>query len=591
MKTEKGGEQILKGTGISPGFAIGPAYLFARDAYQEHAIRHIGADQVELEKKRFERAVAQSEKELRKITDVAREKIGDSSADIFQAQAMMLRDVALYQEVLRKIEHELVDSSCAVQQVLKKHRIRMEGSGSDYLRERAEDLADLQSRLQRNLQRGRILSRIETDSVVIAENLTASDVILFSRRSILGCAMDFGGLTSHVALIARSLGIPAVFGLHEITQHAEPGDQVIIDGLNGQVILRPEPQTLAVYQGRFERYKRLRAEQESLVPLSAETLDGTPVCLMANVEVEEEFPAIAHYGAQGIGLFRTEMLFLARGRFPEEDEQYDAYTKAIDHARPYPTTFRLFDLGGDKVLPLAHREHNPFLGWRGIRILLQKPDLLRTQVRAILKASAAGPSRILLPMITSLREIHDFRRHLDHVVAELAEAGIPHDPDIPVGIMVEVPSVALLIEEFAREVDFFSIGTNDLTQYVLAVDRGNDMVASLYEELHPSVLRLIERVIRVGNETGVEVSICGEMAAQPRAAPVLLGLGLRVFSVSPAYLLDVKRVIRAITIGEAEGLADDALKMQEADEVEGLVRRWLRDHACDPGQLLDLVDT
>jgi phosphotransferase system enzyme I (PtsI) len=308
------------------------------------------------------------------------------------------------------------------------------------------------------------------------------------------------------------------------------------------------------------------------------------------VEVEEEFPILKRNGAEGIGLYRTEVLFLSSGAFPSEEEQTAAYVRAVQETSPHSTTFRLFDLGGDKMMPMADREQNPFLGWRGIRILLDRTETLKSQIRAVLRASVHGTARILLPMVTAVNEIRQFRYLLEEVKTELSEQDFEFDSEIQIGVMIEVPAAALMIDDMAAEADFLSIGTNDLTQYVLAVDRGNDLVSHLYQELHPSILKLIESIIAAGERAGLEVTVCGEMAAHPRAVPVLLGLGLRHFSVSPAYLLEVKRIIRAISMTEAREIAAEALRLHEAEEVGELVDGWLRKHACDPNQLLESLE-
>lgn len=583
-------ETTLKGLGVSPGIAIGSVFLFEKAEYGEDGIRQLTTDEIPEVIDRFKSAVTQSEKELNRIADVAEGKIGSKPAEIFRAKAMMLRDPALYDEVIRLVTAEKISAAHAVKQVLQTYKERLEKSSDTYLRDRSADLDDLQQRLLRNLRRGSIISKIPDYAIVIAENLTAADVILFSRRKLLGCATSFGGLTSHVALIARALGIPSVFSLHDVTGAVRTGETVILDGLNGRLIASPTQSTLARYRSRQKRYRQLRAEQKSLIPLASETLDGVHVDLLANVEIEEEFPVVRRNGAVGIGLFRTEVQLLDIGAFPSLEEQADTYSKVVDAIKPHPATFRLFDLGGDKVMPMADREQNPFLGWRGIRILLDRTTMLKTQLRAILHASARGPAKILLPMVTKIKEVRQFKAILGEVMNEMERSGEAFTRAIPVGVMIEVPSAALMIEDIACEVDFLSIGTNDLVQYVLAVDRGNDLVSHLFEELHPSILRLIDHILQAGRKHSVEVTVCGEMASHPRAVPVLLGLGLRHFSVSPAYLLEVKRIIRAISIKEAEAIADRALRLHEADEVAALVDGWLRKHACDPSQLLESLE-
>jgi phosphotransferase system enzyme I (PtsI) len=583
---EGGEERVVQGVGVAPGIAIGTAVTFASESFRAQRRQVDGGDADE-EVARFERALQRAERELNKIATFAGEKLGESSAEIFHAQTLILRDQALHDDVTELIRDERYSADFAAQTVLDRIRQRMEGSTSEYLRERANDLVDVQNRLLRNLQQSKAFARIETERIVVAENLTAADILLFSRRHILGCALDFGGPTSHVSIMARALGVPAVVSLHGFSHTVRGGETLVLDGFSGRVTINPTEETLAAYREREATYQRGLEERQELVPLPAETKDGFRIALRANVELEEELPLLSKYGAEGIGLFRTEMLLLAKGRPIDEEEQLAVYRNTIRAARPHPTTFRLIDLGGDKLLPMAHREHNPFLGWRGIRILLDKPHLLRPQLRAILRAAVDGPARILLPMVSAFDEVKRFQGLLDEAVQSLERDGLEHDPDVDIGIMVEVPSVALTLDRFAPEVDFFSIGSNDLTQFTLAVDRGNDLVSDRYHELHPAVLRLIERTARVGARHGVTVSLCGEMASNPRVAPLLIGLGLSELSVSPAFLLDVKRAVRSCSKEKMVALAERALDQPDAQSVVTLLNTWLREHVPELATFFD----
>lgn len=571
---------VYEGVGVAPGIAIGPVYLYAR---KDHTIeqREIESDQVEQEVERFENAIAKAERDLRKISSITREKLGPESASIFEAQMLMLRDEALYPEVLERIRKHKYNAGFAVHEVMEKHRRLLQASNSEYLRERSNDLLDVQDRLITHLRRGKMLSSVDKNTIIVSENLTAADIILFSRRGILGCVLDYGGSTSHVAIMARALGVPAVMSMHGITQQVKHGDMMILDGLDGHVLVNPDAQTLENYKIRQERYRRLLQDQKHLVPLPAETLDHHTVKLHANLEFMEELDLLDEYGADGIGLFRTEILFLMRGHLTiTEDEQFDLYKQIVQQVGPRVTTFRILDLGGDKMLPIAHREHNPFLGWRGIRVLLDRPEVMLPQLRALLRASAFGPLRLLLPMITNLQEIHRFKEILAGVQQSLEERGEAFAEDVPVGIMVEVPAVALTAEQYAAEVDFFSIGTNDLTQYTLAVDRGNDLVSNLYSEFHPGVLKLIHHTIDAAHRHGIPVSLCGEMGGNPRATPLLVGMGIDELSASPAYLPEVKRIIREIRLDDAKQVAAEALKSSSVEAVSALIDDWLECHAC-----------
>lgn len=580
-----GGEVVLDGIGVAPGIAIGPAYVYRPGQFQAEP-EALDPGGVEAEVERFERAVARSERELRKIVTVAQEKLGEGSARIFDAQLLVLRDAEFYDAVVEHVRSHQVGAAFAVQAVMEALRRRLDASGNAALRERAGDLLDVQNRVLRNLQQGRAFSKIERDRVVVAENLTAADVLLFARRGVRACVLDFGGPTSHVSIMARALGVPAVVSLHDVADQVQPDDLLVVDGFSGRVVLNPGPETLARYRAKQARFHSLREAREGLAAEPSTTLDGRAVALQANLEFREELPLLDEYGAQGIGLFRTEMLFLTQGKALEEEEQYVVYRDVVRRAAPHGVTFRLIDLGGDKILPMGRREANPFLGWRGVRILLSKPDLLRPQLRAILRAAAHGPARILLPMVSALDEVRAIRQAVRETAEELAREGVPFGSDVPVGVMVEVPAVALMAEHFAAEADFFSIGTNDLTQFVLAVDRGNDLVAHRYRELHPAVLQLIRRAVDEAHRAGITASLCGEMAADPRVTPLLVGLGLDALSASPAYLTLVKRALRAMTFEEAHALARHALLQPDADGVARLLRRWLNDHTPDLAAVL-----
>jgi phosphotransferase system enzyme I (PtsI) len=390
--------------------------------------------------------------------------------------------------------------------------------------------------------------------------------------------------------MARGLSLPSVVSLHGVTRAVQTGDTVILDGFNGRLIVNPSPNTLEIYRRLQERYHWLLEDEKTLAPLPAVTKDGHPVTLLANMEFREEIELVKQFGAEGVGLFRTEFLFLMHGfKDYTEEEQYSIYRDIVHAIAPNPTTFRLLDLGGDKLLPVAHREQNPFLGWRGIRILLDKPELLKPQLRALLRASMSGPVRILVPMISNLSEVRRIKALLEATKQELRDQRIPFDESVPMGIMVEVPSVALMADQYAREVDFFSIGTNDLTQYILAVDRGNDLVSDRYEELDPAVLAMIARTTAAADEAGIPVSICGEMASDPLATAILIGLGLSSLSASPTFLPEIKRVIRSMQRIEAKTLAERVMRIYDPAERRKTLMDWLKEHA--PGYYAFLKDS
>ena len=577
--SSEGDERVIDGMSLAPGIAIGRAHLVANglDGVDD---KRIPEDERDAERALFEDALERTDRSLRRVIAIAQEKLGDDSAAIFEAHRMMLQDEELLRPVRRRIEEEGERAGHALKAVMDQHRRRLEASENEYLRERASDLADVQNRIIQQLRRGKLTTDVSNEAIVVADDIGAADVIRFNNRGVRGCVSAHGGTTSHVALIARALGVPMVGGIPSVTGHVRNEATLIVDGLQGRVISHPTSETLQFYRERQARHDELLHEREELIGLPAETQDGHAVRLMANIEFQEELELVNTYGAEGIGLLRTEMLFLMRRNITlSEDEQYAAYREVIEQVQPGMSTIRLLDLGGDKMLPLAHREHNPFLGWRGIRVLLDRPELLRPQLRALLRASVHGPLQILLPMVTHRSEVVQFKDILSDVKSSLERDGYDMPSHVPVGAMVEVPSVALRPEGFASEVDFFSIGTNDLTQYVLAIDRSNDMVADRHDALHPAVLTLIQRTIEGARQHDIPVSLCGEIGSVPHAIPILLGLGLDAISASPTYLPPVKRIIRSIRLSDARALAADVLAAADVEEVHALNAAWLRKHA------------
>lgn len=577
----------LRGSGVAPGIAIGPAYVYSRDRIRVEE-QTIDPSESESELLSLKGALFRSERDLNKIVSVAKERLGDNSVDVFQAQILMLHDEAVLGEIRALITERNYKADYAVRVVMTAYRQRIESSGNEYLQERAADIRDVEERIINQLRRTKLLSAIDPNTIVVAENLTAGDIILFSRRGILGCVMDYGGSTSHVSIMARALGLPTLVGAHTASRLVSNGDMLIVDGLSGELVVNPIPETLERYKRMQTRYSRLLVEEKEFVPLPAKTIDGRRIALRANIEFKSELELLPEYGAEGIGLFRTEMLFLTEGRLSvSEDEQYKIYRQFVEAAGTDVATIRVLDLGGDKLLPVAHREHNPFLGWRGIRVLLDKVDILKTHLRAIVRASVHGNLRILVPMITTMEEARQFREIFHEVCTQLVTDGIPFDENIKLGAMIEVPSAALMADQFAEEFDFLSIGTNDLTQYVLAVDRGNDLVADLYQELHPAVLRLIKMTIDAGHRRGLSISVCGEMAADSRNVPILVGLGVDELSASPVYLPQLTRLIRAIEFEDVKNLADRALSSRDAEAVQEILDEWLVSHPFDLQHILD----
>lgn len=578
-----GGERIIPGTGATAGVAIGSAYRY--DASVPDPDREqIAADEVAAELKLLADAVQRAEQEIDTTRMLAHESLETRDQDIFEARAMMLRDEELFGAVRERIREQKESAGTALKRVLQRHRARLEESDDPYLRERTRDLVDLEKHLLRALQRGRVRWRIEDHSIVVAHSLTATEVLRLSRHGMLGCVTEDGGATSHGSIIADTLGIPTVVGASEDIGTVSTGDPVILDGDEGRLIVNPSPSTVDRYEQRSAEQEGPGLSSEVKSDRPAVTTDGQVVGLRANIDLEDELRRLESSGAEGIGLLRTEMLFLAdQEGVPSEERQVQVYRKAAAAAGDQGATIRLLDLGGDKHFPSGPEELNPSLGWRGIRVLLDRPDdLLRPQLRALLRASAEERLRVLLPMVTHLEEVRRVRAMLAEEQDRLSREGLAHSADLPLGVMVEVPAVAQQAEAFAEHVDFFSVGTNDLTQYVLAVDRSNDRVSDRYDALHPAVLALVQRAVEAGHGMGCSVEVCGEAAADVQAAPVLIGLGVDALSASPQSLPILRRLTRSISAEEARGLAEDGLDATDAETVRQRAREWVGAHAFSP---------
>jgi phosphotransferase system enzyme I (PtsI) len=555
----------MEGMGASQGIAIGPVYLFSHDTFD---IADRSVTDIAGEVERFKSAIDRSEKELAKISSVTEQKIGLNYSAIFEAQIMMLHDATLYDAIISRIQVEMKSADFIAFQEISKYQDSLASSENEYLRQRASDIDDLKQRIIRNLQSGRILSKIDERTIVIAENLTPADIILFSRQNILGCAVDFGGETSHVALICRSLGIPIIVGLHNISKVAKAGDTAIIDGYTGKIMLNPPATTIEFYERKKKRKQMSDAEIDKLISQPARTACSHRIAVMSNIDFKEELPMLTKFGSDGVGLFRTENLFIANGKTPSEEEQYAYYREVSEALAPKPFTIRLFDIGGDKFLYGGYKEVNPNLGWRGIRVLLDVPEILDAQIRAGLRASTKHNIRIMIPMVSAMEEIRAIKKTFLRIKADLRKKKIDFDDTLQIGVMVEVPSAVEIIDEITREADFVSIGTNDLIQYTLAVDRNNDIVQSLYNKFHPAIVRMLARIIKAGKKNKCEVSLCGEMASEKLAVPLLLGLGLDHFSVVSSAIPELKKSISAFKLSEAKRIATRCLAMQTAYEIE-----------------------
>ncbi|HLB01075.1 MAG TPA: phosphoenolpyruvate--protein phosphotransferase, partial [Bacteroidota bacterium] len=513
---------------------------------------------------------------LKKILAFARQKVGDAKARILEAQIMVLDDPYLQDSIRKRIRKERKNAEFIVHDEIGRYAGLMMAARDEYMHERAHDMEDLRNRIVRNLCQETMTSRFDGSQIVVAHNLTTADTMILSRNEVLGYATDMGGVTSHAALFSRSLKIPAVVALGDVTRSVRTGDTVILDGYSGRLVINPGPGAMRAYE---ERRRKMAAFEEKLAgfrDLPATTSDGHTVELSANIELPEELGYVVMQGSQGVGLYRTESLLLSREDFPTEEEQLEEYKRVSGTIYPGRVIMRTFDIGGDKLAPETAEEANPFLGWRGIRISLDRPELFLTQLRAMLRASTKKNVSIMFPMVSTLKELTLARKFVEQAKSELKARKIRFDDRIPVGVMIEVPAAALNAAALAAEADFLSIGSNDLIQYLLAVDRGNSLVASLYDEFDPAVLTTLKHVVNAGHKQKIWVGICGGMAGNPIAAPLLIGMGMDELSVVPAVLPEIKKIIRSVSYASLQELAREALSMRSGGEVRDLLRDFVR---------------
>ncbi len=559
------------GAGVSPGIARGGVHV-VRDDLDDVARYRISPSQVTDEIGRFEAALIQTRMQILEMQQRIAESIGAKDAAIFDAHLLVVEDRTLIDEVLRKLETDLCNVEWVFQEVATSYAETLNKIDDPYLRERALDIQDVTKRVIRNLQgkAPKAFLALSEPHILVAHNLTPSDTATMNKERVLGLATNLGSRTSHTAIMARSLNIPAVVGLHDITEKLETGQQVLLDGTNGFLIVDPTPETIKHYGEVESRRVKVAAQLRELRETRSTTRDGRHIVLSANIELPDDVDAVAANGAEGIGLYRTEFLYLNRNTLPTEDEQYETYRKVAEHVRPDPLIIRTFDLGGDKLAPGTvdiSDELNPFLGWRAIRFCLENIDIFKTQLRAILRASAIGNVKIMFPMISGLDELRRAISILNDCRSDLRASKIDIGEKTEVGAMIEIPSAAISANALAREVDFFSIGTNDLIQYALAVDRVNERIAHLYEPTHPAVLRLLKMIADAAHAHHIWVGVCGEMAGDIALIPLLLGLGVDELSASATLVPRVKRAVQSLAIPECQQLVDEALKLETPSEI------------------------
>ncbi len=562
--------KALSGIAASPGIVIGKAFVV--DSEEIIVDKKIIKDSaIPREITRFQDALTMTRAEIIKIRDKISQEMGKAHGDIFNAHLMVLEDRTLIEEVMERIKKDRLSTEFVFSQALRKYIQSFSKIDDEYLRERVSDITDVGRRVLRHLvgEKHVSLSDLQDRVIVVAYDLAPSDTAMMHRKNVIGFATDIGGRTSHTAIMAKSLEIPAVVGLENATRQIKSGDTLILDGNQGLVVMNPSATDLHKYKQEQVRYQEFNRGLKRLKDLSCVTKDGRRIDLAANIELPEETPSVLSHGADGIGLYRTEFLYMNRPDLPNEEEQYLAYKRVVLAMSPKSVIIRTVDLGGDKFLSHLEMPHemNPFLGWRAIRFCLARPDIFKIQLRALLRASAHGKAKIMYPMISGVGEVRQANKLLEESKAELRSKKIHFDEEVEVGAMIEIPSAALTCDILAAEVDFFSIGTNDLIQYALAVDRINEKIAYLYEPAHPAVLRLLKMIIETGHAKNIWVGICGEMAGDPVLTPVILGLGIDEISTSPVMIPEIKKIIRSLSYAESQEITRHAMGLRTGVEV------------------------
>ncbi len=570
-------EIAVKGIPASPGIAIGPVVIYTEPILNPE-VRIIPKNRIKEEIKRFKKAIHDSRVYLSKVYDETVKNYGQEFADVINTQIAILDDKVFLAEVEQLIREKQYDAPYSTFEVFRQKKEYLLSLSDEYFRDRAFDVQSLKFLILRNLLGKKLEFILKKNSIVIADNLTPADTIQLHRKNILGFCTNVGGKNSHTAIIARSLGVPAVVGTEIITDICHPGDAVALDGNDGIIIVNPSKETIEAYRKKQNQFLIFGKSLLKKADKPAQTTDGKHIKVYANIEFEEELDQVIKSGAEGIGLYRTEGLYLNRNSFPSEDQQVENYLKIAKAMSPRTVIIRTLDIGGDKLLPeyLGMPERNPFLGWRAIRFCLDHKEIFIPQLKAILKSNIYRNVQILLPMVSSIEEIHQFKEVFEETKKVLESEGKEFNPDIKIGMMVEIPSAALMAESFAKEIDFFSIGTNDLTQYTLAVDRANEKISHLYNHFHPALLQLIKHVVDIGKSTNTPVSMCGEMAGDPVAVPLLLGMGMDHLSAAHIAIPEIKNVIRHLSLKECESLYEEVKKLHTASDIQKTCEDFFR---------------
>jgi len=565
---------MVLGTGVSPGIAMGKVLLLEK---KEFIIEKEIINDVEAEKTRFHKALKDSNDELLQIKDKALRELGEEKAAIFEAHLMVLEDPELISSTVDKIEGEKFSADYCFNEVATDFIDMFEGMDNEYMRERVSDIRDVSQRVLRHMLgiESIDLSIIKEEVLIVSNDLTPSETANMDKEKVLGFLTNIGGRTSHTAIMARSLEIPAVVGLKDITTTVRHGDYVIIDGDSGKVLINPDKEDISYYNKLKEECEKVKQSLQSFKYQVSVTYDGKKVELAGNIGTPGDINGLINNGAEGVGLFRTEFIYMNRDCLPTEEEQFHSYKTVLESLNQKPVVIRTLDAGGDKELSYLNidKEMNPFLGYRAIRICLKEIDLFKTQLRALLRASVYGNLKIMFPMISSLEELVIAKKILNEVKEELDTSKVSYASNIEVGMMIEVPSAAIISDILAKHVDFLSIGTNDLIQYTCAVDRMNEKIHHLYSPFNPAVLRLIKMVIDNGHKEGIWVGMCGEMAGDKKIIPILLGMGLDEFSMSPISILPARKLINSLSYSDMKNFADSVLNMTSSEEIRSYIEK------------------
>lgn len=569
-RSAKGMNEVYQGVPVSKGIVIGKVYKYLKE---ELIIEDypVSEEEVLTELEKLEEARQRANRFLKEIKEKAASELGSEETKIFDAHISMLNDPVVYGEMKDLIKKEKINAGAAVKKAIQRITDKFSRMDNEYFKERIKDIQDVGNHLLRALT-GEItsLQNLPEDSIILAEDLTPSEIALIDKDRLKGLILSKGGKTSHTVIMARGLMLPVIVNVEGILDKVGHGERVILDALSGEIVVEPDRELLDKYREKINKYYRRQQKLFRLKDKSATTIDGFTIGLSANIGTDEELRGVLEVNSEGIGLFRSEFLYMNTEELPDEEKQFKVYREVVEEMAGKPVIIRTLDTGGDKDLPGLELpdELNPFLGWRAIRISLERRDIFKTQLKALLRASYYGNLKIMFPLISSLEELREAKRILKEVKGELDRAGIPYDPDIEVGMMVEVPAAAILADIFAREVDFFSIGTNDLIQYIVAVDRTNDKIANLNTPYHPAVLRVIKEVVEAAYRAGIWVGICGEAGGDSLLTPFFIGLGVNELSMSVGAILEIKDVVRQLKREECKGIVEDVLKLSTAEEVK-----------------------